>query len=156
MSHLVVMTLLLSYNSATSLEKPITCGVSQGSVLGPLLFIIYVNDICNTSDIISFCLFADDTSLVYSHKNVNVAVNNLNIELAKKISTWLKANKFCINLLKCNYIIFCTAQKRYNQSVPLVLDGVGLNKLEHTKFLGLEIDEHLSWRNHISEVTIVK
>ena len=73
--------------------------------------------------------------------------------MQKKISTWLKANKFCINLLKCNYIIFCTAQKRYNQSVPLVLDGVGLNKLEHTKFLGLEIDEHLSWRNHISEVT---
>ena len=63
-----------SFNSVNSLEKCIICGVPQGSVLGPLLFIIYIKDICNTSDIISFCLFADDTSLVYSDSNVDAAV----------------------------------------------------------------------------------
>ncbi len=68
---------IVSYKSVNSSEKYISCGVPQGSVLGPLLFIIYINDICNTSDIISFCLFADDTSLIYSHRNVDTAILNL-------------------------------------------------------------------------------
>ena len=106
-----------------------------------------VNDICNTSDITSFCLFADDTSLVLSYRCVDAAVNILNIEAAK-ISKWLKANKLCLNFLKSNYIIFCQAQCRYIQSVPLVLDGVVLKQVTHTKFLGVEIDENLSWKNH--------
>ena len=63
------------------MEQCITCGVPQGSVWGPLLFILYINDICNTSSIITLCLFADDTSLIYSDKTVDIAVQNLNIEL---------------------------------------------------------------------------
>jgi hypothetical protein len=125
---------------------------AQGSILGPLLFILYINDICNTSDILSFCLFADDTKLVLSHRWVDAAVNNLNIEAAK-ISKWLKAGKLCLNLLKSNCIIFCQAQRRYIQSVPLVLDGVVLKQVTHTKFLGVEIDENLSWKNHLRDVT---
>ncbi len=100
----------------------------------------------------SFCLFADDTSLVFSHRNVDAAANILNIELVK-IKTGLKANKLCLNLLKSNYIIFCQAQRRYVQSVPLVLDGVVLKQVKHTKFLGVQIDENLSWKNHLRDVT---
>ena len=56
-------------------------------------------------------------------------------------------------LLKSNYIIFCQAQRRYIQSVPLILDGVVLKQVTHTKFLGVEIDENLSWKNHLRDVT---
>ena len=73
----------------------------------PLLFIIYINGICNTSDIISFCLFADDISLVYSNSNVNAAVELVNI------SNWLLANKLCINSLKSNFIFF-SKHKNYS------------------------------------------
>ena len=143
---------IVSYNCANSDEQPICCGVPQGSVLGPLLFLIYINDISYTSDKVSFCLFADDTSLVYSHNNVDTAIQILNIEL-EKISSWLLANKLCINLLKSNYMIFCSRQHKYTQSVPLVLNGVNLKCVTITKFLGVSIDENLTWKSHVSEVS---
>jgi exonuclease III len=140
------------FKSTLSKEQYISCGVPQGSVLGPLLFIIYINDICNTSDTISFSLFADDTSLVYSHSNVDTAVSHLNFELLK-ISTWLLANKLCINVLKSNYIIFCPRQQKYTQTVPLILNGVNLQKVKSTKFLGIYIDENLNWKSHVDVVS---
>ena len=142
---------IVSYKSVNSSEKYISCGVPQGSILGPLLFIIYINDICNTSDIISFCLFADDTSLIYSHRNVDSAILNLNTEM-EKISTWLVANKLCINLLKTNYMIFCPRQRKYTQSVSLILNGIELQRVSNTKFLGIKIDQNLSWKSHINDV----
>ena len=101
-----------SFHSVNFTRRVITCGVPQGLVLGPLLFIIYRNAICNTSDTITFCLFADDTSLLYTHNNIDEAIYNLNIEL-RKLSTWLLANKLCINVLKSNYMIFCANQFKY-------------------------------------------
>ena len=112
-------------------------------MLGPLLFILYINDICNTSNTITFCLFADDTSLLYAHNNIDEAIYNLNMEL-RKLSTWLLANKLCINVLKSNYMIFCANQFKYTQSVPLILNNESLSQVKITKFLGVTIDENLT------------
>ena len=125
----------VSFDSESSTRRDITCGVPQGSVLGPLLFILYINDICNTSDKLTFCLFADDTSLLYTHNNVDEAIRNLNMELVK-LSTWLLANKLCINVLKSNYIIFCANQFKYTQSVPLILNNARLSQVKKNEISG--------------------
>ena len=83
----------------------IKCGGPQGSVLGPLLFLLYINDITNSSHLFKFTLFADDTSLFFSHKNNPDVENLLNNEL-KKVASWLSANKLSLNVGKSKLLIF--------------------------------------------------
>ena len=87
----------------------VSCGVPQGSVLGPRLFILYINDICNVSKILKFVLFADDTNILYSDANVKnllTYLNNVvNTEL-DKLNTWFIINKLSLNVSKTNYILF--------------------------------------------------
>ena len=82
----------VSNNSCESEQKDIVCGVPQGSILDPLLFILYVNDITNTSNVLEFILFADDTTILYSHPKIENQINCINEEL-KEVSNWFKANK---------------------------------------------------------------
>ena len=133
------------------MDQYISCGVPQGSELGPLLFLIDINDICNTSEIISFCLFADDTSLLYDHNDINTGIAILNTELVK-ITTWLSSNKLSVNLLKTHYIIFSSGNREVSQAVPLVLNGIILQQVSSTNFLGMNIDSHLSWSNHVNNL----
>ena len=83
----------------------VACGVPQGSVLGPRLFILYINDICNVSQILKFVLFADDTNILYSDANLNNLNIVGNIEL-DKLNTWFIINKLSLNVSKTNYILF--------------------------------------------------
>ena len=82
-----------------------TCGVSQGSVLGPILFIIYINDLCNVSDVVKCFLFADDTNIFCSEINLTDLQLTLNRELGK-LFVWFSVNKLSLNLSKTNYILF--------------------------------------------------
>ena len=89
----------VSYNKADSKYMTITCGVPQGSILGPLLFILYINDIENVSDILNPILFADDTSLFHAHTCFNTLIAEVNIEI-QKISIWFHPNKLSLNTKK--------------------------------------------------------
>ena len=91
-SYLCNRSQLVSIDGQLSDELKITHGVPQGNVLGPLLFLLYINDIPLSSDILNFRLFADDTSLLYSHDNLSVLESTINTELIK-VSNWLVANK---------------------------------------------------------------
>ena len=96
----------------------ISCGVPQGSVLGPLLFLIYINDIHNSSAKLSFYLFADDTSLFYADTNLKSLEKTVNSELLK-VSDWLNANKLTLNAKKSNHVIVRPYQRKLNYSVNI-------------------------------------
>ena len=95
----------VSYNNVLSEPLNVICGVPQGSILGPLLFLIFVNDLPNCSNKLRFVLFADDTNILVSHDSLQSLNNILNFEL-QKVSEWFYYNKLSLNTDKSNYIYF--------------------------------------------------
>ena len=91
--------------------QTIKCGVPQGSILDPLLFILYINDILNASKLTQPWLFADDTGIFYSHSDPSCLQSLLNEEL-QNFDVWLKCNKLSVNIKKANYIVFKSRQKK--------------------------------------------
>ena len=143
------------YNSTKSPTEDVSCGVPQGSILGPLLFILYMNDICNTSKILNMILFADDTTVFYSNKNLSILCSTMNTEL-KEISNWFKANKLSLNASKTNLMYLGTSKQtgsiKESSDHNIYLDGCKLNRVQDAKFLGITIDENLSWKKHVDSI----
>ena len=117
--------------------KTIRCGVPQGSILGPLLFLIYINDIIVCTQSIKFILFADDTSIFTSGRDLNSLYQLVNKQLFN-ISHWMQANKLILNTEKTNYMIFGT-RPTGNITVDLKLKyrNNEITKAECAKFLGI-------------------
>ena len=90
--------------------EPISCGVPQGSILGPLLFLIFVNDFPQTT-LLDPIIFADDTNLFYSNKNINLLFETVKKEL-ENINMWFQANKLLLNANKTKYVFFSQAKKK--------------------------------------------
>jgi hypothetical protein len=144
----------VEFENTDSQVLDITTGVPQGSILGPLLFIIYINDMANVSDIFHSVIYADDTTLtsvLSSFETNKTAETNINNELAK-ISTWLKVNKLSLNIKKTKYMIFHTTQKQITQ-LSLKIDGTDINRVKEFNFLGLIINENLNWKTHSEKVS---
>ena len=143
----------VTFNGTNSAFLPIKCGVPQGSILGPLLFLLYINDIVKTSSLLDFVLFADDTNIFYSHSNLNTLVNTLNSELPK-VSSWFKCNKLSLNINKTHFMHFKqTTAKVAEIPINIMIDNLTIEHKESSKFLGVFIDENLSWNSHLRHVT---
>ena len=140
----------VTYNGISSSKQRIECGVPQESILGALLFLIYINDLCLVCKHTSAILFADDTNLFTSGKDLKSLESTTNSELSH-ISLWLKVNKLSLNIKKTHYMILCR-RKKLCHDVKLLIDGQAINEVQKTKFLGIIIDNQLTWKWHINYI----
>ena len=140
-------------NNMVSDWLPVTCGVPQGSILGPLLFLIYVNDLHRASQELTTIMYADDTNVFFSHDNIDTAITTTN-NLLVHLVDWFKANKLSLNREKTKCMIFSPVS--YGRFIgpiqPIIIDGHNLTRVSEIKFLGVILDEKLSWKPHIDYV----
>ena len=121
-------------NGECSESKYITCGVPQGSCLGPLLFMIYINDLPNISEVLHFYLFADDTNIYYEAETVQKLETVINREL-RKLDTWLIVNRLSLNIAKTKFVVFHPYNKPMKQKITLKIHKKAISETEYIKYL---------------------
>ena len=140
------------YNNHNSKIKSIDTGMPQGSILGPLGFIIYVNDIPNCVPDLSCILYADDTSVLASHQDLKT-LNDVMSRGIQNLNEWFKSNKLSLNLKKTNSMLFGTQNKtNKTDDFKLSLDNIEIERVNTFKFLGVTVDQNLSWKTHIDNL----
>ena len=124
-------------------------GTPQGSCLGPLLFLLFTNDLYLNIDHCNAILFADDTTVYKSHRNIRYLKWCVEQDLIV-IADWFKANRLTLNLEKTVYMLF--GNGKCNSKPTLEIDKITLEPVECTKFLGMWVDENLNWNTHINRL----
>ena len=148
-SYLTNRKQFVSLDGIDSGLRNVTCGVPQGSLLGPLLLLVYINDFQFSSNMLSFILFADDSSVFFSHKNPQTLLETVNSELSN-VTLWIHANKLSLNLQKTNYMLFSNSLITLPGDVSF--NDVQIDRVFSITFLGLHIDEKLNWKLHINNL----
>ena len=148
-----------SINGSTSGFKSISCGVPQGSILGPLLFLIYMNDLPDAVKNVEITMFADDTSLSKTFQNTDELCMEL-IPAFANICKWRMANKLSLNTVKTEFMVISTSQRVGQLDIApettpyaLFVKGASIRRVKQVKNLGLIIDENLTWDHHVNYIS---
>ena len=152
-SYLSNRTQRCNVSGGLSTPRTITCGVPQGSILGPLLFLMYINDLPNCLREASLRMFADDTNITLTAKTLTELKLALTSELSN-LNCWLRANRLSLNVAKTELMIIGSRQRLNTQcdEVDIRIDDEMIKRVDRTKSLGLTIDDRLSWSNHVDEI----
>ena len=141
-------------NTASS-KQTMTCKIPQGSSLGPVLFLIYINDLPNCSNALTFRIFGDDANVFASARDLKVLEKIVNSEL-KKVKIWCDVNRLSINFSKTNFMIIKSSKKKDDQVNINIESADGtinvLQRKQKTKYLGVLLDETMSFNHHISYI----
>ena len=141
----------VTIDKISSDQKPTLYGVPQGSILGPLLFLLYINDLPKSSSKLSFVLYADDTNLLLSGPDPDSIISDMNREIPK-ITQWLNTNKLCLNVNKTHFVIFKPGRTSLHCSESLHMNQTTVKQERCTKFLGVMLDARLKWSDHIQYI----
>ena len=139
---------LTKINNVYSKKQNVTMGAPQGSILGPLLFILYINDLPNVSDLVKFYIFADDTAVMIKACNQEELQSKID-RLVPIITEWFQANRLSLNASKSNYQVF---SKSKVSELNMILQNTKVERKTTVKYLGMYVDENLKWHNHIAYV----
>ena len=137
------------FNNKNSEFTEIRTGVPQGSILGPLLFSIYINDLIKMSNKLNFIMYSDDTTIYFDLEDFekDSLEHQINEEL-KRVNIWLKLNKLTLNATKTKSMVFHRKQKQI-EPLHFSIDGKVIENVSSFNFLGITLDEGLTWKNHI-------
>ncbi len=139
----------VQYRNSKSTTLTMSCGVPQGSVLGPLLFIIYTNDLPNSLSRSKAILFADDTTIYLSSDDITTVFDHVNHDL-EHLADWFRANKLSLNIGKTNCVVFNLNNNHQYQNLRLKIGHDVIETKSVVKFLGIYIDKKLQWHDHIN------
>ena len=136
-------------NNRSSNERNITCGVPQGSILGPLLFLVYVNDLSSILQDCNFQLYADDTVIYHTDDDVNISKMKLEANL-KRFTVWCAGNALTVNVKKSKYVIYgLKSQTRKLKDHSLFMANTRLDKVASYNYLGVNLDMNLSFHKYL-------
>ena len=137
-------------NGSISEKIEITYGVPQGSILGPLLFLVYINDLHEAVTHSLIHHFVNDSNILYCSKSLKKINKYINHDLSQ-IVQWLRANRISLNASKTELIIFRTKNKSITKQLNFRISGQKLNPVNKAKYLGIYLDEHLTWNFQLNQ-----